>query len=675
MKRIILFIAILGTAFQVVGQVNQDSLQEAFLDSIQFRELGEVVVISNATARSMKDSKALGSLDNYLKNSSSVNMVRRGAYAWEPLLNGMATERSVITVDGMRIYHACTNKMDPVTSYVENTNLSKANINDGQSGAEHGGTIAGSIDLVRRKSGFKTFPKFGGSAFAGFESNNMQQIYGATLNYGSPNFFTDVDFTYRDAENYKAGQRSGLSSEVLYSQFTKYNLSAISGFKFNDRQHVEASVIFDKATNVGYPGLPMDVALAQATIASLQHSYRSPSPHVDFIETKAYYNTITHIMDDSRRPVVPIRMDMPGWSKTAGFYSKLAGNYNRHTFKATLSGHLNNSLAEMTMHPNNPNEADMYMLTWPDVNTIYAGINIEDNISLNDKLNLSIQGGIGGHYNEIRSETGLNSLHLFYPDLKATKLRSIKNLSGHLQLKNGRFQHKMGIGYGDRAPSVSEAYGFYLYNVNDNYDYIGNPNMKNEKSFSLEVSSGYTAEKISVRWKANYFYIKDYIIGKPQDEFFPMYITASGVKVYQQLEYAGILNTAMNVSYNILKDLLFQADASYRYGQGAQETILPSIQPLGYSAKLKYQKNSFFAEAGIEGCSKNRNSPEFGEIQKPAYMVANVALSNDFSIGNINLVVKLGVENLFDKYYSTFDDWFGIPKMGRNIFTNVIFKF
>lgn len=77
MKRIILFIAILGTAFQVVGQVNQDSLQEAFLDSIQFRELGEVVVISNATARSMKDSKALGSLDNYLKNSSSVNMVRR----------------------------------------------------------------------------------------------------------------------------------------------------------------------------------------------------------------------------------------------------------------------------------------------------------------------------------------------------------------------------------------------------------------------------------------------------------------------------------------------------------------------------------------------------------------------------------------------------------------------
>ncbi len=675
MKRIFFFIAILSSVIPSFAQVNQDSLQAAFLDSIQYRELGEVVVISNATARSMKDSKALGSLDNYLKNSSSVNMVRRGAYAWEPLLNGMATERSVITVDGMRIYHACTDKMDPVTSYVENTNLSKANISDGQAGAEHGGTIAGSIDLVRRKSGFKSLPKFGGSTFAGFESNNMQQIYGAALNYGSPDFFADVDFTYRDAENYKAGHRSGLSSEVLYSQFTKYNLSAITGYKLNDRQEVEASVIFDKATNVGYPGLPMDVALAQATIASLQHRYRSPSPHIDFIETKVYYNTITHVMDDSHRPVVPIRMDMPGWSKTAGFYSKMAGKYSRHTFKATLSGHLNNSLAEMTMHPNNPNEADMFMLTWPDVNTIYAGIHVEDNISLNERLNLSVQSSIGGHYNEIRSETGLNSLRLFYPDMQANKLRSIKSLTALLNMKTGRFQHKLGIGYGDRAPSVSEAYGFYLYNINDNYDYIGNPNLKNEKSFNLEATTGYTTEKISVRWKANYFYMMDYIIGKPQEGYFPMYITANGVKVYEQLEYAHIFNTAMNVSYNILKSLLFQADASYRYGQGAQETILPLIQPFGYSAKLKYHKNSFFAEAGVEGSSKNRNSPEFGETQKPAYMIANVALSNDFSISNMNLVVKLGIENLFDKYYSTFDDWFGIPKMGRNIYTNVIFKF
>src|SRR5699024_2936743 len=100
----------------------------------------------------------------------------------------------------------------------------------------------------------------------GFESNNKQQIYGTTLGYSAEKFFADIDFTFRDASNYKAGKRSGESSEVEFSQFTKYNLSAITGFKFNEKHELEVSAIYDRATDVGYPGLPMDVSLARAFI-------------------------------------------------------------------------------------------------------------------------------------------------------------------------------------------------------------------------------------------------------------------------------------------------------------------------------------------------------------------------------------------------------------------------
>src|SRR5690625_7309573 len=82
-------------------------------------------------------------------------MIKRGAYAWEPMLQGMSSERSVLTIDGMRIYGACTDKMDPITSYVEITNLSKVNIQNAQAGSEHGATVAGSFDLVRKKEGFR----------------------------------------------------------------------------------------------------------------------------------------------------------------------------------------------------------------------------------------------------------------------------------------------------------------------------------------------------------------------------------------------------------------------------------------------------------------------------------------------------------------------------------------
>lgn len=675
MKQLILFLSTFLIASSMQAQQKSENLQSIQKDSLLRQELDEVILIGNPNINFLEENKALGSIDSYLQQSKAVNMIKRGAYAWEPMLNGMSTERSVLTIDGMRIFHACTDKMDPITSYVENTNLSKARIAEGQSGSEFGGTIAGSIDLIRKKSDFSSEEKLGGSAFAGFEVNNKQQIYGLALNYSKPVFYADLDFTYRDAENYKAGHKSEQSSEVEYSKFTKYNISAISGYKLNEQKELEGSVIYDRAVDVGYPGLPMDVSLAEAFIASLEYRQRNLSDNLHLWETKAYFNTITHVMDDSTRPIVPIRMDMPGWSKTQGFYSRLFGTYENHAFKATLSGFRNNSIAEMTMFPNDPNEKDMYMLTWPDVNTHYGGIHFEDNISFTPHLSLLLEGGIGVHHNNVRSELGLNSLRLFYPDLSADKTRILKNLSSNFFYHHNQFLHGIGVGFGDRAPSVSEGYGFYLLNIIDNYDYVGNPNMKNEKSLNVNLSSTFESEKWMVKAKVNYFYIMDYIVGKPREGVPPMNITANGIKVYEQLNHASIFNSSLGIIYRPFFDWTFSANASFRYGQGSENTVLPLIQPFSYEVKARYGKQSYFAEIGLEGSTKNRNSIEFGESQKPGYTLVNLAFSKEMSLNEQALILKLGVENLFDRYYSTFDDWFNIPSMGRNVYANAIFKF
>lgn len=674
MKQLIFILFFCYFTNPLIAQEKKDTTNIS-KDSLTTQKLSEVIVIGNPSLNYKKENKALGSIDSYLETSNSVNMIRRGAYAWEPMLNGMSTERSVLTIDGMRIFHACTDKMDPITSYVENTNLSGAQIKEGQAGAGLGNTIAGSINLTRKKSGFGKDIKLAGAAFGGFESNNKQQIYGLALHHSSEKFFADVDFTYRDAENYKAGHKSGQDSEVLYSQFTKYNLSAITGYKIDEQQDVEASIIYDKATDVGYPGLPMDVSLAEALIASVQYRHHNISELLHLWETKLYYNEITHEMDDSPRPVVPIRMDMPGWTKTGGFYSKVAGTINNHSFNVTLSGYLNNAIAEMTMYPNDVNEKEMFMLTWPDVNTLYTGINLDDNILLNPHLSLQLQAGIGMHRNEIKSELGLNSLRLFYPDLEADKTRVLKSFYSKLVYHQQDFTHQLGLGYGDRAPTVSEGYGFYLLNINDNYDYVGNPYMKNEKAWNMEFSSTYTADAFKAKAKVNYFYMMDYIVGKPREGVPSMNITANGIKVYEQLSHASILNASLGMEYDALEHWVFSADASYRYGQGAENTILPSIQPFNYIVKTRYGQDSFFGELSLSGSSKNRNSIEFGETEKSAYAIVNLALSKSFALQQQELTLKLGVENIFDRHYSTFDDWFGIPRMGRNIYTNLIYNF
>ncbi|HQA75219.1 MAG TPA: TonB-dependent receptor, partial [Flavobacterium sp.] len=129
--------------------------QETHQDTISPKQLKEIIVIGKKTQVFEKQTKSLSTVDEYLQKSSRVGMIKRGAYAWEPIINSMPTERTLVTIDGMRIFGACTDKMDPVTSYVEVSNLSEATICSGQEGACFGTTIGGSIDLKRMKNTFR----------------------------------------------------------------------------------------------------------------------------------------------------------------------------------------------------------------------------------------------------------------------------------------------------------------------------------------------------------------------------------------------------------------------------------------------------------------------------------------------------------------------------------------
>ena len=97
--------------------------------------IDEVVVVSAANEGRKRSAKGkVASIDEHLAELSHVNLVRRGSYAWEPVVNNMQIERVSTTIDGMKIFYACTDKMDPVTSYVESSNLQSILLNSGLNG-------------------------------------------------------------------------------------------------------------------------------------------------------------------------------------------------------------------------------------------------------------------------------------------------------------------------------------------------------------------------------------------------------------------------------------------------------------------------------------------------------------------------------------------------------------
>ncbi|HBL80853.1 MAG TPA: TonB-dependent receptor, partial [Aequorivita sp.] len=171
----------------------------------------------------------------------------------------MASERLAITIDGMQIFGACTDKMDPITSYVDVSNLSEAEIGSGQQGAAFGNTIGGGINLKLDKSNFKS-TGWSGSLESAFETNNAMRVFGGELNYSEEKFYFNLDGIYRKADNYKAGG----DEEVKFSQFEKYNFSINSGYKLAEDKSISATLIYDEANDVGYPALTMDVSLARA---------------------------------------------------------------------------------------------------------------------------------------------------------------------------------------------------------------------------------------------------------------------------------------------------------------------------------------------------------------------------------------------------------------------------
>ena len=595
----------------LLGLLNQQ-------DSI-FKEttIDEVVVSSTMGSGKKAVSKGrVASIDEHLSQLSKVEMVRRGSYASEPVVNNMATERVSTTIDGMKIFYACTDKMDPVTSYVESSNLQRISLNSGLDGNPQAtGNIGGSIDLKLRRVGFDA-KSSEYNASAGFESNGNVQVYGADAAFSSHRFYTNFGVFYRHADSYKAGG----SETVSFSQFQKTNAFANIGWQPADNHIVEATAIYDIATDIGYPALAMDVKKAEGIITSL--SYRRE--HIQGLfhrwETKAYYNHITHNMDDTKRPDVIIHMDMPGRSSTTGLYSLLHGTKGSHYFQMNLDGYYNTLFADMTMYPDKGKP--MYMLTWPDVGTFNTGLAFTDDMAITSHHHLRLSAKGAWQHRQINNDEGYQALSIYFPGMDKGNSRFISRLAVSYAYEHSGWAIAVGTGYGTRAPTVTESFGYFLNNTFDQYDYIGNPYLKNEKAIEANASIGYEKGLVRVKAETNAFFFQDYIIGRPDSRLSPMTIGAAGVKVYQNLKHAQIVNASLMADFRLASWLLFENRVAYSYGRENTGARLPLIAPLSYLGSLRFSWKYLEAEGGVKMASRNSHcGTEYGETPTAGYAV------------------------------------------------------
>lgn len=617
-------------------------------------------------------------MDNINARLGGMSLIKRGGYALEPQVNGFSGGQLNVTIDGMKMFGACTDKMDPITSYIEPTNLKNIIINQGTNGSHNGCNIGGSVDMTLQEPTEMNNRPFNASIGYGYESISKGRNILFSSGYSKAKWGWLIDGVYRKNENY----RDGNNKMIRFSQFEKTNVHSALKYSPNEISSFKADILYDIARNVGYPALPMDVSLAKATLFALEYQRNSRVK----LKAKMYFNSVVHIMDDSTRDSlyflentpagsdsVYMRMDMPGKSSTLGAYIQVVipwSEQNRLTLKA--DNYANNSIAEMTMHmryPGSAPERPMYMQTWPAMLRNVTGLFVENSMYISKNLMVMVSGRIDYNMDILQSEYGQQQFSIFNYALEKTQSKLVKSANLSLQVHFSKGVSMIATsGYSERLPTIGERMGFYLYNAYDGYDYIGNPYLKAEKSNFFRLAFQLSKPKIKVNLNQSVSFIQDYIMGITNTSIPPMNFYTNGLRVYSNVPNARIYSADMQVIITPAKSLSLFLLSKFTLGEIEAGEPMPLIPPLKNIAGIQYQKAGFSLQAeGESAMAQNRINVDYGEFITPAYTVFNVKGGYQFMLSKIALNMSCGVTNLLNKVYYEHLDWGRINRPGRSL--------
>ncbi|WP_338395399.1 TonB-copper family protein [Fulvitalea axinellae] len=635
--------------------------------------LNEIVVTGNAD-KGFEKKHSLSNIDDILSRSSNIGLVRRGNYAAEPRMLGFSGGQIMTTVAGMKIFGACTDKMDPVSSYVETANLRSVNATSSDSSAENACVAGGSLDFCLHEANYNESKTFSGNFGTGYFSASQGKEAFGVLDYSGDKLALRYSGSYRAHDNYRAGG----GDKVSFSHYNKTNHLISGKYKLNDRNWVTADVLYDRAWDVGYPALPMDVSLAEAFLFGAAYNITPRNSDIENIEWKVYANKVKHIMDDSERPDVPVRMDMPGETRTYGTYLKISGQKKKHGFTAKADFYNSLHKAEMTMYPPENNGPEMYMETWPDVFRNNMAIYIGDRFAFADNFTLNTDARIEFARSNPGSEFGKKQFEIFGNEINADN-RLLYSFASDIKNNIGDMAHALGISISERQPTVSEQYGFYLFNSEDGYDYVGRPDIDNEQTFKAQYVVEYNTTKLSVKTETYFAWLRDYISGVIDPNLDRMTIGAKGVKVFRNRENARQYGANVYATYSLAKYWSARTNLRYTAGQYQDDNDnwqnMPQLLPLNGNVSLSFQKEKLSLTAESEfATAQNQTDPNFGESETAGYAIAN--LRGAYSFGKKNTYnIEAGIENILDKKYRSHLDWGGIPRPGRNVYLTLNLAF
>jgi iron complex outermembrane receptor protein len=458
------------------------------------------------------------------------------------------------------------------------------------------------------------------------------------------------------------------------SGFDRYNYTAqlgISPFRYH---YMIISYDRSYGRNVNFPALPMDEREDNTHLASLDYKAIKISDNFTEFNAKVYISDVSHLMDNKERPfsdtvvaVSDIGARNYGFRVDGGF--QFGANI---FFFGTDYEHILKDGDRTKTKILEPTMPVMGEKLWNDAQIQNNGIFVLYGRQFGQ---LKLDAALRVDFN--RANSAILSLEKMgnevYRDEDVESSYTNISASAGLQWElNEKILLKMALGRGVRSPDMNERFIMFLPIGYDNYDYLGNPQLKPEANNEFDLSAEFTTPVGCKLVAGGFFsYVTDYITGQliPESVAKPQTKGVYGVKQFYNEDYVYLYGFELTYHTNPKWDWGINIRAASTWGINpettryiiedgeviAEETVtndpLPEIPPLEGSVDVYY---SFFEGKLVPALNlrmvsaQKQTSTAYYEDETPGFVLLNFNFSYQF---NQYLKLTGGVENIFDKAY------------------------
>lgn len=610
------------------------------------------------------------------QTTPSINMVRRSGIANDIILRGQKRDNINVTIDGMKLYGGCPNRMDPPISHIMTQNIDSVQITEGGFDVENFGTLSGKIKINTRKPkdkfageinlnvGSFDYKKATISASGG--KGKVKVLLSASKEEGGQYIDGNGDnFSKQLAHQVDGTPLAGMAYLPNRKNIDAYERKSAMAKLFwdiTDDQELKLSYTANRSKNILYPSTPMDADFDNSDLYNIKYSLDNLSNLSKKLEFQLYQTEVEHPMSirnrksSTKKGVIKHALT----TKMQGAKIKNSLTLGNHKVVVGLDTSLRNwdgsYFKNGTLFPlakrysiynvDTKNQAiflkDKFTI---DATTIESGLRFDDTTvtPTGNQPSNAYRGVIGNIFATIKADSSL--------------------------------KYYIGIGKSTRVPDARE-----LYYRDKTGKEIGTSDL--DKTTNYEGDIGFEKSFDSGRVKSKLFFskLKDYIYYK-------------GAKTdgnnFTNID-ATIYGAELSGSYFATDEFSFDYGLAYTVGQkddlpnGQTDKDLADINPLKLTLGTTYDFDT--AVAKLELVARNswdKIDSDNGEQKIAGYGVFNFKLDKEVS-DSLNLT--FGVDNILDKTYTVSnsqkdltliggDKTMLMNEMGRYLYMNLKYNF